>query len=60
VRLAGEAGVALTPAGAMFPGGDDPRDRFIRLAPSFPSVEEVRQAMAGVAVCVRLAAARRR
>ncbi|MCC5033705.1 aminotransferase class I/II-fold pyridoxal phosphate-dependent enzyme [Streptomyces sp. WAC 00631] len=57
VRLAKEAGIALTPAGAAFPYGKDPRDREIRLAPSFPSVEEVREAMRAVAVCVRLAAA---
>jgi DNA-binding transcriptional MocR family regulator len=57
VRLAKEAGIALTPAGAAFPGGVDPEDSHIRLAPSFPSVAEVRAAMRGVAVCVRLAAA---
>ncbi|WP_354644640.1 aminotransferase class I/II-fold pyridoxal phosphate-dependent enzyme [Kitasatospora camelliae] len=59
VRLAKEAGIALTPAGAAFPGGRDPRDSQIRLAPSFPTVDEVRTAMQGVAVCVRLAAAER-
>lgn len=57
VRLAREAGIALTPAGAAFPGGLDPRDSQIRLAPSFPSVEEIRLAMRGVATCVKLAAA---
>ena len=57
VALAKEAGIALTPAGASFPHGDDPRDRNIRLAPSFPVLEEVRTAMAGVATCVALAAA---
>ncbi|MFC6593733.1 aminotransferase class I/II-fold pyridoxal phosphate-dependent enzyme [Kitasatospora paranensis] len=57
VRLAKDAGIALTPAGAAFPGGRDPRDSQIRLAPSFPSVGEVRAAMRGVAVCVKLAAA---
>lgn len=57
VRLAKAAGVALTPAGASFPYGRDPRDREIRLAPSFPSVEDVRGAMRAVAVCVKLAAA---
>jgi DNA-binding transcriptional MocR family regulator len=59
VRLAKDAGIALTPAGAAFPGGRDPRDSQIRLAPSFPSVGEVRAAMRGVAVCVKLAAAER-
>ena len=57
VRLAKEAGIALTPAGAAFPGGHDPKDSHIRLAPSFPTVEDVRTAMAGVATCVKLAAA---
>ncbi len=57
VQLAKEAGIALTPAGASFPRGTDPRDRNIRLAPSFPVLEEVETAMAGVATCVALAAA---
>ncbi|XVX21130.1 aminotransferase class I/II-fold pyridoxal phosphate-dependent enzyme [Actinomycetota bacterium] len=57
VQLAKEAGIALTPAGASFPYGKDPRDRNIRLAPSFPSLAEVSEAMDGVAVCVLLAAA---
>lgn len=57
VRLAAQAGVALTPAGAAFPRGRDPRDRHIRLAPSYPSVDEVREAMHAVAICVRLAVA---
>ncbi|WUN35695.1 aminotransferase class I/II-fold pyridoxal phosphate-dependent enzyme [Kitasatospora sp. NBC_00315] len=59
VRLAKEAGIALTPAGAAFPGGRDPRDSHIRLAPSYPSVEEIRLAMQGVATCVKLVAAER-
>ncbi|WP_353508430.1 aminotransferase class I/II-fold pyridoxal phosphate-dependent enzyme [Intrasporangium sp.] len=57
ISLAREAGIALTPAGAAFPHGNDPRDRNIRLAPSFPTLDEVRTAMAGVATCVALAAA---
>ena len=57
VELAKAAGIALTPAGASFPLGDDPRDRNIRLAPTFPVLDEVRTAMAGVATCVLLAAA---
>jgi DNA-binding transcriptional MocR family regulator len=57
VALAKEAGIALTPAGASFPLGHDPRDRNIRLAPTFPVLDEVRTAMAGVATCVALAAA---
>lgn len=57
VALAKDAGIALTPAGASFPLGHDPRDRNIRLAPTFPVLEEVETAMAGVATCVALAAA---
>ena len=57
VELAKAAGIALTPAGASYPLGHDPRDRNIRLAPTFPELEEVETAMAGVATCVALAAA---
>jgi DNA-binding transcriptional MocR family regulator len=56
IQLAKEAGIALTPAGAAFPDGD-PRDRNIRLAPTFPEPSEVTAAMEGVATCVLLAAA---
>ena len=55
VRLAKEAGIALTPAGATHPYGNDPEDAIIRLAPTFPVLDEVEKAMAGVAVCVKLA-----
>ena len=57
VELAKGAGVALTPAGASFPQGDDPRDRNIRLAPTFPAPADVAAAMEAVATCVLLAAA---
>ncbi|MEI2776756.1 MAG: aminotransferase [Tetrasphaera sp.] len=57
VELAKAAGIVLTPAGASFPHGHDPRDRNIRLAPSFPVLADVETAMAGVATCVALAAA---
>jgi DNA-binding transcriptional MocR family regulator len=57
VTLAKDAGIALTPAGASFPRGEDPRDRNIRLAPTFPELAEVRTAMEAVATCVLLAAA---
>jgi DNA-binding transcriptional MocR family regulator len=58
VRLAGEAGVKLTAAGATFPYGRDPRNRNIRIAPSLPPLAQVEQAMRVVAVCVELASAR--
>jgi DNA-binding transcriptional MocR family regulator len=59
VHLAAEAGVKLTPAGATFPYGRDPRDRNIRIAPTFPRLEDIDVAMQVVAVCVQLAAARK-
>jgi aspartate/methionine/tyrosine aminotransferase len=57
IELAKQAGVALTPAGSSFPYGDDPRDRNIRLAPTFPEQAEVEAATRAVATCARLAAA---
>ena len=60
VRLAGEAGVKLTPAGATFPGGRDPRDSNIRLAPTYPSLDEIDRAMPVFVTAVALAAARKR
>jgi DNA-binding transcriptional MocR family regulator len=55
VRLAAEAGVKLTPAGATYPYGKDPEDRNIRIAPSVPSVLEVVGAMEVFVTCVKLA-----
>jgi len=57
VQLAKEAGIALTPAGSSFPYGKDPKNQNIRLAPSFPTTDELKVAMDGVATCVLLAAA---
>jgi aspartate/methionine/tyrosine aminotransferase len=57
VELAKAAGLSLTPAGATHPDGRDPRDKTLRLAPSFPSVSEVQAAAEGIAACVLLAAA---
>jgi DNA-binding transcriptional MocR family regulator len=56
VRLAAEAGVKLTGAGATFPYRRDPRNRNIRIAPSLPPLAQVEQAMQVVACCVELAA----
>ena len=47
----------MTPAGAAFPHGRDPDDRNIRIAPTFPSISDVRVAMEGLSTCVLLAAA---
>ncbi|MCW2838602.1 MAG: aminotransferase [Aeromicrobium sp.] len=57
IELTREAGVAMTPAGAAFPYGDDPRDRNIRIAPSFPSPEELATAIDVLATSVVIAAA---
>ncbi|MBF6173380.1 aminotransferase class I/II-fold pyridoxal phosphate-dependent enzyme [Nocardia blacklockiae] len=56
VKLAKEAGIALTPAGSAFPYGKDPEDKNIRIAPSFPSLADLEAAMNGLATCVLLAA----
>lgn len=56
VQLAKEAGIAMTGAGAAFPYGHDPRDRAIRIAPTFPSPGDVAAAIEGLATCVLLAA----
>ena len=45
VELANAAGVSLTPAGATYPGGVDPENRNIRIAPTRPPLDEVRTAM---------------
>lgn len=55
VRLASEAGVKLTPAGATFPYGKDPKDQNIRIAPSWPPLHDVVAAMDVFVVCVKLA-----
>jgi aspartate/methionine/tyrosine aminotransferase len=60
VRLAGEAGVKLTPAGSTFPLGHDPDDSNIRLAPTYPSLAELHQAMPVFVTAIKLAAVRQR
>ena len=58
VRLAREAGVTLTPAGATFPYGRDPDDRNIRIAPTFARVTDVQAAMEVFVLCLQLASVR--
>ena len=56
VELAEGLGIRLTPAGATWPGGKDPHDRTLRLAPSFPSLDEVKTASDGIALSILVAA----
>jgi len=49
-----EAGVTLTGAGATFPYGKDPEDKNIRIAPTYPSPEEMQQAAEIFVLCVKL------
>lgn len=49
-----EAGVTLTGAGATYPYGKDPKDSNIRIAPSFPNLEELSQATDLFVLCVKL------
>ncbi len=52
ISMASELGVKLTPAGATFPYGNDPEDKNIRIAPSFPTVDEVSRATEVLCVCL--------
>ena len=55
VRLAKEAGVVMTGAGATFPYKKDPKDSNIRIAPTYPSLDELSQAIELFCLCVKLA-----
>ena len=50
-----EAGVTMTPAGAPYPYGKDPLDSVIRIAPTYPTLEELKTATEIFVVCVKLA-----
>ncbi len=55
-QLCKEGGVTLTTVGATFPYGNDPKDRNIRIAPSYPPVDELMTATKLLCICVKLAA----
>ena len=54
VKMAAEAGVKLTPAGSTYPYKSDPLDRNIRIAPSFPPLDDILAAMELVGICIQL------
>ncbi len=56
VALCAEAGVKFTGAGATFPYGKDPEDRNIRIAPSYPTIDDLRGSMEVFCLCQRIAA----
>ena len=55
-ELCKEAGLTLTTVGATYPYGIDPYDSNIRIAPSFPGLDELNKAVELLCVCVKLAA----
>jgi DNA-binding transcriptional MocR family regulator len=55
-ELAGKAGVKLTPVGATFPYGNDPKDRNIRIAPTLPPSDELERAITILATAILCAA----
>lgn len=50
----------MTPAGAPYPYGRDPKDSTIRIAPSYPSVAELQQAMDLFCLCAKIASAQKK
>ena len=55
-RLAADSGVTLTKAGASYPYGKDPHDRHLRIAPTYPSFEDLTLAVEILCLCVKAAA----
>ncbi len=55
VSMCKDAGIVMTDAGATYPYGNDPKDSNIRIAPSFPPIDELRKACEVFIICVKLA-----
>ena len=55
VSMCADAGVIMTDAGATYPYGKDPKDRNIRIAPSFPTIDELTEACKIFIICVKIA-----
>lgn len=55
VSMCADAGVIMTDAGATYPYGKDPKDRNIRIAPSFPTIDELIEACKIFIICVKIA-----
>jgi DNA-binding transcriptional MocR family regulator len=56
VQLCAEAGVKLTNAGSVYPYGKDPEDKNIRIAPSYPTTEQLYQSINVFCICQKIAA----
>ncbi len=59
VKMAKDAGVVMTPAGATYPYGRDPEDRNIRIAPTLPPVSELKKAVELLCICVQIASVKK-
>ena len=59
VALMKKAGVIMTSAGATWPYGKDPNDTNIRIAPTYPTLSELKSAMETFTLCVRIASAKK-
>jgi DNA-binding transcriptional MocR family regulator len=56
ISMAADTGVMLTPAGSTWPYHNDPQDKNIRIAPTFPSEREIAHAADILCICTKIAA----